>query len=127
MPRIKHHAPGEYYHLYNRGMQKQLIFQTDADRLRFLFLILTFQGRDQIKNLSRELKQSVQGSTLHIRPELEEEIIKNRTVELVCFTFMPNHFHLQVLEKKEGGIAKYMQRVETAYTMYFNTRYQKSG
>lgn len=127
MPKIKNHAPEEYYHVYNRGMQKQPIFETDKDRLRFLFLLLVFQGKNSIKNISREIKQHVQSSTLHIGPELEKEILENRTVELVSFCLMPNHFHLQILEKTEGGIAKYMQRILTAYTKYFNIRHQKSG
>ena len=127
MPKIKNHAPGEYYHVFNRGMQKQLIFLTDTDRLRFLFLLFAFQGKNPIKNVSREIKQSVQSSTLHIKPELKNEILENRTVELVAFSLMPNHFHLLLCEKIEGGIAKYMQRVLTAYTKYFNIRHQKSG
>ena len=127
MPKIKNHAPGEYYHIYNRGMQKQLIFETDKDRLRFLFLLFVFQGKNSIKNISREIKQNVQSSTLHIRPELVKEVLKNRTMELISFCFMPNHFHLQILEKTEGGISKYMQRVLTAYTKYFNVKHQKSG
>lgn len=40
---------------------------------------------------------------------------------------MPNHFHLIVKELEEGGIAKYMQRILTAYTKYFNLRHTKSG
>ena len=127
MSKIKNHVPGEYYHIYNRGMQKQPIFETDKDRLRFLFLLFVFQGQNSIKNISREIKRNVQSSTLHISPELEKEILKSRTVKLISFCLMPNHFHLQVLEKTEGGIAKYMQRVLTAYTKYFNLRHQKSG
>jgi len=127
MPKIKNHAPEEYYHVYNRGMQKQPIFETDADRLRFLFLILVFQGRGSIKNVSREIKQSVQSSTLHIDLERSDDILKNRSVELICFCLMPNHFHLLLCEKEEGGIAKYMQRVLTAYTKYFNLKHKKSG
>ena len=130
MPKIKNHAPEEYYHIYNRGMQKQPIFENDKDRLRFLFLLLVFQGKNSIKNISREIKQSVQSSTLHtlqINSEIQKEILNNRTVELISFCFMPNHFHLQVLEKTERGISKYMQRVLTAYTKYFNLKHQKSG
>lgn len=127
MPKIKNHAPEEYYHIYNRGMQKQPIFETDKDRLRFLFLLLTFQGRNSIKNISREIKESVQSSTLHIKDELKKEILENKTIELLSFCLMPNHFHLILSEKEDGGIAKYMQRVLTAYTKYFNLRHQKSG
>lgn len=48
-------------------------------------------------------------------------------VELVAFCIMPNHFHLIVKELEEGGIATYMQRVLTAYSKYYNTKYEKSG
>ena len=121
------HAPGEYQHIFNRGMQKQPIFETDRDRLRFLFLILTFQGEAVIKNVSREVEQSVQSSTLHIGDKLREEILKDRMVELVLFCLAPNHFHIVVRELVDDGISKYMQRILTAYTKYFNTRHEKSG
>lgn len=127
MLKIKKHALGEYYHVYSRGMQKQPIFVTDKDRLRFLFLLLTFQGKKSISNISRELKQNVQSQTLNILPRIEKDVLTDRTVELVNFCLMPNHFHLLVQEKTEGGIAKYMQRVLTSYTKYFNLKYQKSG
>lgn len=50
-----------------------------------------------------------------------------RTVELVAFCIMPNHFHLIVKEIEEAGIANYMQRILTAYSKYYNTKYDKSG
>ena len=53
--------------------------------------------------------------------------MKKRTVELVAFCIMPNHFHLIIKELEEGGIATYMQRVLTAYSKYYNTKYEKSG
>ena len=40
---------------------------------------------------------------------------------------MPNHFHLLVKQTKEGGISKYMQRVQNAYTKYFNTKNKTAG
>ncbi|OHB18176.1 MAG: hypothetical protein A2544_02500 [Candidatus Zambryskibacteria bacterium RIFOXYD2_FULL_43_10] len=121
------HAPGEYLHVFNRGMQKQPIFETDQDRLRFLFLLLTFQGEAVIKNISREIRQNVQSSTLHIKDELKSEILEKRMVELVVFCLAPNHFHTIIRELVDNGISKYMQRVLTAYTKYFNTRHEKSG
>ena len=40
---------------------------------------------------------------------------------------MPNHFHLLVRERTEGGIARFMQKLLTGYTMYFNTINERSG
>jgi putative transposase len=123
----KQHAPGEYYHVFNRGMHKQDVFKNDTDRLRFLFLVLIFQGEVVLKNISREVRQNVQSSTLHINRDLENDALKSRAVELVSFCLMPNHFHLIIKELKDGAIAKYMQRLLTAYTKYFNTKYDHTG
>lgn len=40
---------------------------------------------------------------------------------------MPNHFHLLVREKREGDISLFMKKLSTAYAMYFNKRYDRSG
>lgn len=37
-------AKGEYYHIFNRGNNKQTIFLDKRDKVRFLFLIIYFQS-----------------------------------------------------------------------------------
>ena len=117
-------APGEYYHIFNRGMSKQLIFHGNVDWVRFLFLILYFQSPTIFQNLGRPAKEFVKHSVFNID---EKEVIQKRYVELVAFCLMPNHFHLIVKEIVEGGTAKYMQRVLNSYTKYINIKYKKSG
>ena len=56
-----------------------------------------------------------------------DEVVEKRTVELVAFCIMPNHFHFIIRELKEGGISAYMQRILNAYGKYYNTKYEKSG
>jgi putative transposase len=120
-------APGEYYHLYNRGARHQTLFRDKGDWHRFLFNILYFQSEKRFSNVSRFAKtfSPELGFTLPI--DIIEEVLKLRSVELVAFCLMPNHFHLIVKEGEELGIATYMQRVIGAYTRYFNTKYETSG
>ena len=40
---------------------------------------------------------------------------------------MSNHYHLLLRQRVDGGISKFMQKLGTGYTMYFNTKYQRSG
>ena len=40
---------------------------------------------------------------------------------------MPNHFHILVKEKIENGISKFMGKLTTGYSMYFNKRYDRTG
>lgn len=117
-------APSEYYHLYNRGVNKQSIFSEERDMTRFLFLILYLQSSKRIDNLGRKATDFFKTLSCDIETK---EVAKNRNVELSGFCLMPNHFHLIVKEVEEGGIASYMQRVLNAYTKYWNIKYEKSG
>ena len=40
---------------------------------------------------------------------------------------MPNHFHILICEKIDGGISKYMLKLMTGYSMYFNKKYERTG
>ena len=119
-------APGEYLHVYNRGVLKQPIFFGDRDKKRLLFLILFFQFSDTIKNIDRSFKEFAKNPELYLRNN-QQKISQNRYVELISFCLMPNHFHLLVHELKDSGVAKYLQRIQNAYTKYINTKYEKSG
>jgi putative transposase len=120
-------APGEYYHIFNRGVNKQIIFQDNFDRVRFLFLILYFQSPVVLSNMGRPVKYFVKHRVFNIEKEKVHKIAKDRFVELTSFCLMPNHFHSIVKEVEEKGIARYMQRVLNSYTKYYNTKYNKSG
>ena len=121
--RIVKIAPGEYYHICNRAVNKQTIFHDTRDHFRFLFLILYFQSPMVFQQLGRLVKDFVLSRALDIKGE----VVKKRKIELVAFCIMPNHFHLIVKELEEAGIATHMQRVLTAYSKYYNTKYEKSG
>lgn len=118
---------GEHYHIFNRGISKNIIFLDEADYIRMLFSILFFQHKDSIQNLHRSLDNFSYKSLPSSLDKLAQEVINNRMVELVAFALMPNHFHIIAHELKEGGISHYLQRIEIAYTKYFNTKYKHSG
>lgn len=118
---------GEYYHIYNRENNKQSIFFEERDWIRFLFLIFHFQSSVNFPQVGRLVSNFVKHRVFDIGGDEMKKLLKNRYVELISFALMPNHFHLIVGELKEGGISQYMQRIQNAYTKYFNTKYKKSG
>ncbi len=122
-------TPGEHYHIYNRGNNKQNIFFDERDRARFLFLMLYFQSDLTLafNNLSRQISYFVEHRVFNISKDATHKIIETRCVELIGFTLMPNHFHLILKEREENGISCYMQRILNAYTKYFNAKCGKSG
>jgi len=52
---------------------------------------------------------------------------KESLVSIASYCLMPNHFHLLIRETVEGGVSKFMQKLKTAYTMYFNEKYGRRG
>jgi len=117
MTRTFSFAPGEFYHLYNRGTEKRNIFMSRADRDRFLALLY-------LANQNEPADLKLQGSTLL---EIAEERAGAPLVEIVAYCLMPNHFHLLIRELEDGGISKFMQKLTTGYTMYFNKKNERSG
>ena len=120
-------APGEHYHIYNRGMAKQSIFLDESDYARFLFCLLYFQSNITFNNLGYYISYFKKNKKFNLSSNNVSNIISDRSVELVNFCLMPNHFHITVQEVNEKGIANYMQRVLNSYTKYFNTKYKRSG
>ncbi len=44
-----------------------------------------------------------------------------------AYCLMPNHFHILITENIDGGISKFMQKLSTAYSMYYNKKYERTG
>ena len=120
-------TPGEYYHLYVRGAVKQNIFLYTRDYVRIIFLLLYFQSSVQVRNISRYVTYFTKHGVFKLTNDKKEKLLKNRCVELVSFTIMPNHLHLTVRELTEGGIPQYMKKVLGGYAKYFNVKYKKTG
>jgi len=120
MSRKHSFAVGEYYHVYNRGTEKRTIFLDDGDHKRFMSL-LHLANNTEIVHISNLLNQ---GRTLM---ELLEVEVRDRLVSIGAYCLMPNHFHLLVREKVENGASKFMQKLITGYSMYFNKKYERSG
>ncbi len=134
-------AFGEFYHLYNRGTEKRNIFIRKIDYERFLALLYVANGEYPVRiaDLQKLTTSSnaprtnfsqgrfSQGRTLRLFEFLDESYRGSQLVDIAAYCLMPNHFHLLVRELTDGGVSKFMQKLLTAYTMYFNTQYNRTG
>ena len=119
----------QIYHVYNRGVDKREVFLNDEDRFRFIHDLYEFNDEAPALNIYYKLPQG-QSYEVQLRKILEER--KKRTprkllVEILSFCLMNNHFHLLLCQKKDNGITKFMQKLGTGYTNYFNKTYERSG
>ncbi|MFA6159432.1 MAG: transposase [Candidatus Paceibacterota bacterium] len=113
-------APDEYYHVYNRGVDRRDVFLCPKDKERFLVLLYVCNS----KNPVRIQKHLDQGRPLVGMFSLERG---ETLVDVGAYCLMPNHFHLLLRERVAGGITEFMRKVITAYTMFFNKKYARQG
>lgn len=116
-------ADGEIYHIYNRGAHKQNIFKKHSDYERFL-LLLHLANTDEPTNL-RNIFRKYKGQTF--AKIFGEERPDKSLVDVYAYCLMPNHFHIVLGQKTEKGASKFLRKVLTAYSMYFNIVYKHSG
>lgn len=105
---------GEYYHCYNRGVDKRKVFMDTQDYAYFLESLHAY-------NLSDAL------GSLRLYKDTKAQTEASQIVSIVSYCLLPNHFHLILRDELGGGISKYLQKVGIGYTMYFNQKHKRSG
>ena len=109
-------APDEYYHIYNRGVDKREIFTDAQDYFWFLSGLEEFNDKKLTGSLGTRIKNRSLASKN-----------KKPLVEIIAYCLNPNHYHLILKEKREKGITEFMHRLGTSYTKFFNQKYERSG
>jgi REP element-mobilizing transposase RayT len=105
---------GEYYHVYNRGVEKRAITAEGYDSKRFIQSI-------------RELNAIEPIGTIYENSFRNDRKNINSLVDIVCFCLNLNHYHILLRQKEDRGTEKFMHRLGTAYTKYFNNKYKRVG
>lgn len=112
------------YHIYNRGVEKRVIFLDDQDYkvfLRFLKELLT-KPPDK-KAILKDF--TLKGSTF--KGILRQPLNLHKQLELLAYCLMPNHFHLLIKQTNEKVMKHFMQSLCIRYSMYFNKKYKRIG
>jgi len=109
-------APFEFYHIYNRGNSKQKIFNDKEDYARFIGLLYACNQKGNFKS-----------DNLNKGQWLFNIFVENPLVAIGAYCLMPNHFHILITQTEDGDISKFMQKVTTAYVMYYNKKYKRTG
>lgn len=109
----------KFYHLRNEGIERRIIFSSKEDFDRFeayLYLLNAVESQRAanffVGGREREIFTSARGENL---------------IAIGAYSFLPQEFHILATPLVENGIGKFMQKLQTAYTMYFNKKYQRSG
>lgn len=105
-----------FYHVVNTGIEKKLVFIDKKDIDRFTKLLDYYRFKNPPARFSFRKRQA---------SKTDNEMVP--LVQILCYSQMPDHFHLLLEEIQEGGVGKFLSLVTNSYTKYFNARYKRSG
>ena len=106
-------APNSYYHVFNRGNNKQDIFLDKQDHMLFLW----------------RLKEALLPGSADFTPKgrYSRKLLPEGAFNLFAYCLMPNHFHLLIKQDTEIPVSKLITKVCTSYAKYFNKKYERVG
>lgn len=107
---VREFVSDSYYHIYNRGVEKRVIFTDEQDYTVFLGLLKKYLSGESPSQKNRHPFKNFQGE-----------------LSLLAYCLMPNHFHLLFYQSSEKAFAELMRRICTGYVMYFNSRHHRVG
>ena len=107
----------EFFHIFNRGVDKRDVVLDEIDRVRFVQNLFLFNDSQPTPHDGHIRKKRIQNT--HPRKKL---------VDIHAFCLMPNHYHMFISSTGDiGNIAKFMKKIGMGYAKYFNEKYQRSG
>lgn len=113
----------QYYHAFNRGINKQQIFKGIRDYRRALELIKYYQYSNPPLRYSKFMLLATD------RKQTFWKLLRDhkKNVSIIAYCLMPNHFHFLLEQIIDNGISKFMGNFQNSYTRFFNTKYSWVG
>jgi len=116
---IKTYIEGSFYHIYNRGVDKNHIFLDEVDYKTFLRSLRIYLSPKE--KIIKELKdENLIAKVLPLNNFFNK-------IDLIGFCLMPNHFHLLLRQKDSSSIEFFMRSLASKYVRYFNQKYRRVG
>lgn len=101
-----------YYHVFNRGVNKQPIYFDEQDYSEFIY---------RLKVLLGLILPKTSRTSIHVRP------FPSGTFSILSYCLMPNHFHFFIRQNSQIGINKLILKLCTSYAMYINKKHNRVG
>lgn len=112
-----------YYHVFNRGIERRSVFLNKREYTRAVDLLTFYQYNTIPVRYSRFIELPAEKQQYYN----DEMVASGKSVQVVAYCLMPNHFHFLLRQSRAKGIATYVSNIQNAYTKYFNTKHERVG
>jgi len=129
-------ANKEFYHIFNRGNDKRIIFIDRYDMERFFQSMQEFNTIEPIGSIfanhfknqqNNHIAHSHLEAGLPNKPSFQVNTQQDKLVNFICYCLNPNHYHFILEQCVDKGVEKFMHRIGTGYSKFFNKKYKRIG
>jgi len=123
---------GEIYHIVLRRIGEKNLFRNTDDYFRGIFCLYEFNNNNPVEIKQRRIERAKFKKYVEqlkrTRTAADENLIekdkRDLLVEILDFSFMPNHIHLLLRQLKDRGISKFMLKLGSGYAVYYQRKYK---
>jgi len=115
---------GSYYHVYNKGVEKRIIFNDSQDYEIFLGYLKDYLSAP-LDPEGTKRTFTIRGRTFRGTPHQPKNFLNK--IELVAYSLQPNNFHLLLYQKAPGSLERFIRSLCTRYSLYYNKKYHRNG
>lgn len=116
-------ANGEYYHVFNRGVEKRPTFTAKYEFLRAVDSINFYRFGNLPIRYSKYLVLDRDKKEQFLKGLVNSQL----QVEIIAYCLMGNHFHILLKQLQYNGVVKFMAKFTNSYTKYFNAKHKRVG
>jgi len=112
-----------FYHVFNKSISNYNIFSSPDNSIRFLQALVYYNG-NQNANCGLGTHLARHQGVPFLNPVEEAG---HRLIKILCYTVMPDHYHLVIRVQNEKHASLFISLVENSYTRYFNIKHNRKG
>jgi putative transposase len=110
------------FHVLNRGIDGRKLFLDSQDYVRFIHNLYEFNDTAPAVESTRRSRDLGVANAGHRKSHIRE-----RLVEIHGWVLMKDHYHLLLSELVDGGLVKFITKINIGYAKYYNERYGRHG
>lgn len=96
----------------------------DKDYFRFIHDLFEFNDQEKVRdNYYYFNNRDIRYHDMRHTERRERKLL----VDIHAFCLMPNHYHLLLSQRVQGGISLFMRKLNGGYSRYFNKRHERTG
>lgn len=117
-------ANDEFYHVFNRGIDRRPTFTSKREYKHALETMKYYQYADLPLRLSKYSELPLEDKVQLLMLLQKKD---SKYVDIIAYCLMPNHFHFLLQQKQPNGVSKFLANFTNSYTKYFNAKNRRNG